>query len=114
MHVCLKCTTNSHLRTWIEVNGDPGACGFCGSEGQPVIDVARFVDHVDRVIRRTYSPDDEHGEGPAAVISSVAGISRDLARLVTDVIREDDSPGQSFYDSALARSGHWPQEHLDQ
>ena len=80
MLVCMACTTNPHLKTWIDANGGQGACA-CGSEGQPVVPVAGFVDHVDSVIRRNYSPDDEDGEGAASVISKVAGISWDQTRL---------------------------------
>ncbi len=114
MLVCIACTTNPHLKTWIDANGVPGACGFCGSEGQPVVPVAGFVDHVDSVIRRNYSPDDEDGDVAASVISTVAGISRDLASLVTNVTRDDETPGHSFYDyGPLALRGRWPHEHLD-
>src|SRR5215471_12579549 len=114
MRVCLACTTNAHLKEWIEVNGVPGTCAFCASEGQPVIDIARFVDHVDSVIRQNYSPDDEDGEVAEAVISSVAGISGDLSRLVTNVVRDDETPGQSFYDyGPLALKRRWPHAHLD-
>lgn len=52
MLVCMACATNPHLKTCIDANGVQGACGFCGSEGQPVVPVAGFVDHVGSVIRR--------------------------------------------------------------
>src|SRR5262245_5147388 len=114
MGVCVACTTNPHLKAWIEGNGAQGACEFCGSEEQSVVDVARFVDHVDSVIRRNYSPDDEDGDVAAFVIAKVAGIGRDLASLVTNVTRDDESPGNSFYDyGPLALRGRWPHEHLD-
>ena len=48
-----------------------GGTAACDS----VVPVAGFVDHVDSVIRRNYSPDDEDGEGAPSVISKVAGIS---------------------------------------
>jgi hypothetical protein len=57
---------NPHLKKWIEENGATGACGFCGSEGQPVVAVDRFVDHVDSVIRRNYAPDYEDGDVASA------------------------------------------------
>lgn len=85
MRVCVTCTTNPHLKIWIEANGAQGACGFCGSEGQPVVHAAGFVDHVDSVIPRNYSPGGEDGEVAASVLSAVAGISRALASLVTNV-----------------------------
>ena len=72
MGVCVACTTNVHLKAWIAGNGAPGACGFCGSEEHSVVDVAHFVDHVDGVIRRNYSPSDEDGDVAASVISTVA------------------------------------------
>lgn len=114
MGVCVACTTNPHLKAWIEGNGAEGVCGFCGSEEHAIADVARFVDHVDGVIRRNYSPSDEDGDVAASVISMVAGISRDLASLVTNVTRDDETPGHSFYEyGPLALRGRWPHEHLD-
>jgi hypothetical protein len=101
-------------QAWIEAHGAQGTCGFCGSEEHRVVHVASFVDHVDGVIRRNYSPGDEDGDVAASVIATVAGISKDLASLVTNVTHDDETPGQSFYDHGpLALRGRWPHEHLD-
>jgi hypothetical protein len=111
---CVLCTTKPDLKQWIERNGAVEGCAFCGSEGQIAVDVTRFTQHIDNVIRRHYSPDDEEGEPATTLISRVAGISADVARLVTNITHDDERPGQSFYDyGPLSFGGRWSQEHAD-
>jgi hypothetical protein len=114
MRVCVLCTTNPHLKRWIEANGSVGPCSLCGSAGHPTADLTLFLAHIDCVIRRHYSPDRDEGEGALDLIARTAGISRDLARLVTEVIHDDEGPGHSFCDyGPLSFAGHWSHEHTD-
>lgn len=114
MPVCVLCTTNPHLKRWIEANGAVGACAICRSEGQHVIEVTRLTSRIDDVIRRHYRPDDEDGEVATTLIARVAGISPGLARLVTNVTHDDEAPGQSFYDyGPLSFAGRLSHEHSD-
>jgi hypothetical protein len=74
----------------------------------------RFTAYVDGVIRRYGWPDDE-GERAATLISRLAGLRDDVARLVTNVVHADEAPGQSFYDYGplTLGSGGWLQEDAD-
>ena len=114
MAICVGCTTNPYLKVWIETNGAPQPCAFCGAADQPAVDTTRLVEHIDAVIRRHYSPDLDDGEAARPLIQRLAGVSADIATRVMNVVREDEELGRTMYDyGPLVFGGRWSHEHSD-
>lgn len=120
-YICSACTTNPHLKEWVQRNGEAGqTCIVCGTEGQIAVDIRRFAQHVDAVIRENTSPVmpdpdyDDYGEDPKALIGRVAGVAEPVASLVIKVGRALDRETPFFYDYPLSFVWRWPGDHQDE
>jgi RES domain len=115
-YICPACTTNAHLKEWIQHQGDAGqVCAVCGTERKVAADILRFAQHVEAVIRKNTAPVtmpdpdyDDFGEDAKALIGGVAGVAEPVAQLVVKVGRARD---REFYDYPLSFVGRWPDEH---
>jgi hypothetical protein len=115
MSVCTRCTGNTYLQSWIRAHGAVRRCSFCGADNEVAAGTRLFLSYVDSVIRRHYSSDlDEDGETAGPLIARVAGISTELADLVTNVRHPNEPIGGSFYDRGpLSFAGRWSPEQSD-
>ena len=99
MTICSCATTNNHLKTWIDSNGEPRRCELCG---RPTVDGTRFAEHIDRIVRRHYTPNldnPEYGEDPTPLIRRLAGVDDTMAARVQGIVHDDEPPGgPTFYD----------------
>ena len=102
MMICPCVTTNEHLKAWIRSNGRAEKCEACGSEGGQAVDIARFLEHIDYVVRKHYSPnpeEPEHGEDATELIRRLAGVDGNIAAEVQRIAHSDECPGgPTFYD----------------
>ena len=111
MAICCRCaTTNVHLRAWIANHGRLQKCDCCGTVERSAVDAGQFVQHIDSVIQRYYTPDD-HGERPTTLISQVAGVTSNIASQVVMIGRERDELRPGFYDHDLSLAGRWLHRH---
>jgi len=103
------------LKRWIDASGTiAGSCsrGCVGED--PSVDLVPFANHIDKVIRRYYSPntnpeDGLQDEDPERVIVDAAGVTASLAREIAAIGRRGEEQ-PSFYDFRVSEVSPWPME----
>jgi len=60
-HVCSECFSEEHLKGFIESQGEPGRCDFCGNESSEyVLDFDDVLEYIrDRIYTEWGDPNDE-------------------------------------------------------